>query len=305
MSKILATPKARAMAKQANIDLADLKIQHRKIEASDVENYIKSLKSAQTSAEKVEVSSSQAEKTSIPASIPPKLEGKREKIAPIRKAIARAMTNSWNSVAYVNLVNQIDVSDLWKLRKSVLEPVLKTSGVKLTFLAFIAKAILIALSEFPVMAAKYDEATSEIVYPDTLNLGLAVDTDAGLMVPVIKDAQKLSIVEIAKEIVRLAKAARERKIKPSEMQGGSFTITNYGSVGSLYGVPVINYPELAIAGVGAIIDSAEVKDGQIVASKIMHLTVAADHRWIDGATIGRFAARVKELLEKPEILGIL
>lgn len=150
--------------------------------------------------------------------------------------------------------------------------------MKLTFLAFIAKAILIALSEFPVMAAKYDEATSEIVYPDTLNLGLAVDTEAGLMVPVIKDAQKLSIVEIAKEIVRLAKAARERKIKPSEMQGGSFTITNYGSVGSLYGVPVINYPELAIAGVGAIIDSAEVKDGQIVASKIMHLTVAADHR---------------------------
>lgn len=306
MSKILATPKARAMAKQANIDLADLKIENRKIESSDVENYINSLKSAQTSAAKVESSTIQVEKVSSPAAVVSnKLEAKREKIAPIRKAIARAMTNSWNSVAYVNLVNQIDVSDLWKLRKSVLEPVLKASGVKLTFLAFIAKAILIALAEFPIMAAKYDEAASEIVYPDSLNLGLAVDTEAGLMVPVIKDAQNLSIVEIAKEIVRLAKAARDRKIKPSEMQGGSFTITNYGSVGSLYGVPVINYPELAIAGVGAIIDSAEVKDGQIVPAKIMHLTVAADHRWIDGATIGRFAARVKELLEKPEILGIL
>lgn len=306
MSKILATPKARAMAKQANIDLADLKIENRKIESSDVENYINSLKSAQTSAAKVESSTIQVEKVSSTAAVASnKLEAKREKIAPIRKAIARAMTNSWNSVAYVNLVNQIDVSDLWKLRKSVLEPVLKASGVKLTFLAFIAKAILIALAEFPIMAAKYDEAASEIVYPDSLNLGLAVDTEAGLMVPVIKDAQNLSIVEIAKEIVRLAKAARDRKIKPSEMQGGSFTITNYGSVGSLYGVPVINYPELAIAGVGAIIDSAEVKDGQIVPAKIMHLTVAADHRWIDGATIGRFAARVKELLEKPEILGIL
>ncbi|AJR12271.1 branched-chain alpha-keto acid dehydrogenase subunit E2 [Mesomycoplasma dispar] len=306
MSKILATPKARAMAKQANIDLADLKIENRKIESSDVENYINSLKSAQTSAAKVETPTIQVEKVSSPAAVVSnKLEAKREKIAPIRKAIARAMTNSWNSVAYVNLVNQIDVSDLWKLRKSVLEPVLKASGVKLTFLAFIAKAILIALAEYPIMAAKYDEAASEIVYPDSLNLGLAVDTEAGLMVPVIKDAQNLSIVEIAKEIVRLAKAARDRKIKPSEMQGGSFTITNYGSVGSLYGVPVINYPELAIAGVGAIIDSAEVKDGQIVPAKIMHLTVAADHRWIDGATIGRFAARVKELLEKPEILGIL
>ncbi|MXR13406.1 dihydrolipoamide acetyltransferase [Mycoplasma flocculare] len=306
MQKILATPKARAIAKQANINLADLKIESRKIESADVENYINSLKSAQTTTPKIEASAAQTEKVINPVVFASnKLEAKREKIALIRKAIARAMTNSWNSVAYVNLVNQIDVSDLWKLRKSVLESVQKAAGVKLTFLAFIAKAILIALTEFPIMAAKYDETSNEIVYPETLNLGLAVDTEAGLMVPVIKDAQNLSIVEIAKEIIRLAKAARERKIKPSEMQGGSFTITNYGSVGSLYGVPVINYPELAIAGVGAIIDSAEVKDGQIVAAKIMHLTVAADHRWIDGATIGRFAARVKELLEKPEILGIL
>ncbi|AJC49731.1 dihydrolipoamide acetyltransferase [Mycoplasma flocculare] len=306
MQKILATPKARAIAKQANINLADLKIESRKIESADVENYINSLKSAQTTTPKIETSAAQTEKVINPVVFASnKLEAKREKIALIRKAIARAMTNSWNSVAYVNLVNQIDVSDLWKLRKSVLESVQKAAGVKLTFLAFIAKAILIALTEFPIMAAKYDETSNEIVYPETLNLGLAVDTEAGLMVPVIKDAQNLSIVEIAKEIIRLAKAARERKIKPSEMQGGSFTITNYGSVGSLYGVPVINYPELAIAGVGAIIDSAEVKDGQIVAAKIMHLTVAADHRWIDGATIGRFAARVKELLEKPEILGIL
>ncbi|MXR39358.1 dihydrolipoamide acetyltransferase [Mycoplasma sp. MF12] len=306
MQKILATPKARAIAKQANINLADLKIESRKIESADVENYINSLKSAQTTTPKIETSAAQTEKVISPVVFASnKLEAKREKIALIRKAIARAMTNSWNSVAYVNLVNQIDVSDLWKLRKSVLESVQKAAGVKLTFLAFIAKAILIALTEFPIMAAKYDETSNEIVYPETLNLGLAVDTEAGLMVPVIKDAQNLSIVEIAKEIIRLAKAARERKIKPSEMQGGSFTITNYGSVGSLYGVPVINYPELAIAGVGAIIDSAEVKDGQIVAAKIMHLTVAADHRWIDGATIGRFAARVKELLEKPEILGIL
>ncbi|MDF9627383.1 2-oxo acid dehydrogenase subunit E2 [Mesomycoplasma ovipneumoniae] len=309
MSKILATPKARAMAKQANIDLADLKIEGRKIESSDVENYLNSLKSSPApavEAPKVEAPTPKTQPASTTTVSPTsKLDGRREKIAPIRKAIARAMTNSWNSVAYVNLVNQIDVTDLWKLRKSVLESVQKTTGIKLTFLAFIAKAILIALSEYPIIAAKYDETANEIVYPDTINLGLAVDTEAGLMVPVIKNAQTLSIVEIASEIVRLAKAARERKIKPSEMQGGSFTITNYGSVGSLYGVPVINYPELAIAGVGAIIDSAEVKDGQIVAAKIMHLTVAADHRWIDGATIGRFAARVKELLEKPEILGIL
>ncbi|MBG0730943.1 2-oxo acid dehydrogenase subunit E2 [Mycoplasma sp. 'Moose RK'] len=302
MSKILATPKAKAMAKAANINLADIKISGPKISSEDVEKYLNSLKSTPAPAPKV---TQTVEKPAQVAPKTPQLESRREPIPPIRKAIARAMTNSWNSVAYVNLVNQIDVTSLWNLRKLVLEPVQKAAGVKLTFLAFIAKAILIALADFPIMAAKYDEKSNEIVYPGTLNLGLAVDTEAGLMVPVIKDAQNLSIVEIAKEIIRLAGAARDKKIKPNEMQGGSFTITNYGSVGSLYGVPVINYPELAIAGVGAIIDSAEVKDGQVVAAKIMHLTVAADHRWIDGATIGRFAARVKELLEKPEILGIL
>lgn len=233
------------------------------------------------------------------------LSGKVEKVASIRKAIARAMKNSWSSVAYVNLVNEIDVTNLWYLRKKVVEDIQKTTGLKITFLSFISKAILIALQEFPILAAKYDEATESLVYPSTINLGIAVDTDAGLMVPVIKDAQNLSMVQIGLEINRLAKAARERKIKASEMSGGSFTITNYGSVGALYGVPVINFPEIAIAGVGAIQSNVRWVNGQATEGKVMHLTVAADHRWVDGGTIGRFISRVKELLEKPEILGII
>lgn len=233
------------------------------------------------------------------------LDGKRVKVTPIRKAIAKAMINSKNNVAYFSLVNEIDVSHLWDLRKSIVEDVLKTTGVKLTFLPYIAKAIIVALKEFPILAAKYDELTSEIVYPTTINLGIAVDTIAGLMVPVIKDSQNLTIIDLAKEISRLALAAREKTIKSNEMSGGSFTITNYGSIGALFGTPVINYPELAIAGVGAIIDKPIVKNGQIVPGKVMNLTVSADHRWIDGATVGRFLLRIKELLEKPEILGVL
>ncbi|WP_322949569.1 2-oxo acid dehydrogenase subunit E2 [Mycoplasmopsis cynos] len=233
------------------------------------------------------------------------LDGKRVKVTPIRKAIAKAMINSKNNVAYFSLVNEIDVSHLWDLRKSIVEDVLKTTGVKLTFLPYIAKAIIVALKEFPILAAKYDELTSEIVYPTTINLGIAVDTIAGLMVPVIKNSQNLTIIDLAKEISRLALAAREKTIKSNEMSGGSFTITNYGSIGALFGTPVINYPELAIAGVGAIIDKPIVKNGQIVPGKVMNLTVSADHRWIDGATVGRFLLRIKELLEKPEILGVL
>ncbi|TNK92957.1 dihydrolipoamide acetyltransferase, partial [Mycoplasmopsis pullorum] len=141
-------------------------------------------------------------------------------------------------------------------------------------------------------------------YPGNVNLGFAVDTEAGLMVPVINDANRLSIVELASEVSRLASVARKRTIKPAEMKGAGFTVTNYGSVGSLWGVPVINYPELAIAGVGAIIDKPVVKNGAVVPGKVMYLTVAGDHRWIDGAEIGRFASRVKELLENPEVLGV-
>ncbi|MGZ9413255.1 2-oxo acid dehydrogenase subunit E2 [Mycoplasma sp. AC157] len=295
MNKIISTPLARAIAAKMGIDINQVKGTgpFGRILKEDVLSFKVAPKTEVTPAVKPEVSSTNY------------LDGKREKITPIRKAIAKAMINSRDSVAYFSLVNEIDMTKLWDLRKSIVEDVQKTTGVKLTFLPYIAKAILVALREFPILAAKYDEANSEIVFPTTLNLGIAVDTEAGLMVPVVKDSQNLTIVELAKEISRLALAARDRKIKPNEMSGGSFTITNYGSVGALFGTPVINYPELAIAGVGSIVDRAVVKNGTIVPGKIMNLTVSADHRWIDGATVGRFASRVKELLEKPEILGVL
>ncbi|WP_117275101.1 2-oxo acid dehydrogenase subunit E2 [Mycoplasmopsis edwardii] len=301
MEKIISTPLARALAAKLGIDITQVKGTgpQGRILKDDVANFSKAPTSAPQT---TPVASTEAPKAVAPVA---SLDGKREKITPIRKTIAKAMVNSRDSVAYFSLVNEINVSRLWDLRKAVVDDVLKTTGVKLTFLPYIAKAIIIALKEFPILAAKYDEANGEIVYPTTINLGIAVDTAAGLMVPVVKDSQNLSMVDLAQEISRLALAARDKKIKPNEMSNGSFTITNYGSIGALFGTPVINYPELAIAGVGAIVDRPVVKDGQIVPGKVMNLTVSADHRWIDGATVGRFATRVKELLEKPEILGVL
>ncbi|WP_192805348.1 2-oxo acid dehydrogenase subunit E2 [[Mycoplasma] mobile] len=231
-------------------------------------------------------------------------ELKREKVTPIRKAIAKAMKNSWSNVAYTNLVNEINVGSLVSLREKIKDSVQDLTGVKVTFLPFIIKAITLALKEFPVLMAKYDEQASELVYSGTLNIGIAVDTEAGLMVPVIKNADKLNIIEIAKEITRLAVAARDKKIKADELKGSDFTVTNYASVGSLFGIPVINYPDMAIAGIGVIKDEPIVTKNGIVAGKIMNLTVAADHRWVDGATIGRFAQKVKHFLENPELLGV-
>ncbi|WP_214608199.1 dihydrolipoamide acetyltransferase family protein [Mycoplasmopsis agassizii] len=229
--------------------------------------------------------------------------GERKKVDFVRKAIAKAMKNSWANVAYVNLVHRANVSELWDYRAAIKDSLFELTGAKITFLAFIIKATTLALKEYPIFGAKFDEKTEEIVYPSAVNIGIAVDTDHGLFVPVIKDADKKNVIELAKEIVTLAKAARDKTLKPAQMSGATFTITNYGSVGSLHGVPVINYPEVGILGVGAIIDEAVVVKGEVKPGKVMYLTTAADHRWIDGSTIGRFTTRVVQLLENPRLLG--
>lgn len=139
------------------------------------------------------------------------------------------------------------------------------------------------------------------MYPSTINLGIAVDTDYGLVVPNIKDAQTKSVLALAAEIGDLATKARKKTLKGAEMANGTFTITNYGSAGSLFGTPVIKHPELAILGVGAIIDQYNAQ-GEL--QKIMYLTTAADHRWVDGAEVGRFTSRIKQLLENPDLLSV-
>ncbi|VEU58927.1 2-oxo acid dehydrogenase subunit E2 [Mycoplasmopsis gallinacea] len=299
---IKSTPLVRAFAKKENVNLELVKGSGMggRIKLQDVKDFLANQAAAPAASSAIKEAPAQvAQAKPVATGVP-----YSEPVTPIRKAIARAMTNSWDNVAYVNLVHEIDMSALWDLRSSIKDLVLKSENVKLTFLPYILKAVSIALKEFPKFTAKYNEAKSTLDYPGIVNLGFAVDTEAGLMVPVINDASNLSILELAKEVGRLAKAAREKTIKPNEMKGAGFTITNYGSVGSLWGVPVINYPEVAIAGVGAIVDKPVVKNGAIVPGKVMYLTVAADHRWIDGAEIGRFASRVKELLEKPEVLGV-
>ncbi|WP_029513232.1 2-oxo acid dehydrogenase subunit E2 [Mycoplasmopsis primatum] len=232
------------------------------------------------------------------------LEAKELPIPTIRKAIAKNLKEVVDSVAYCALTIKADVTNLWNLRSAVKDKVLKDHNVKLTFLSWIVKASSIALSEFPNFTAKWDAANAKIIYPDTINIGIAVDTPYGLVVPVIRGVEKLNVIDIQNEIVRLSTLARDKKLKMSDMTGGCFTITNVGSSGVLFGSPIMNKGEVAITATGAIIDELKLtKDAKVENRKIMYLSIAADHQWVDGADMARFQGRVKELIESPEQLG--
>ncbi|CAM9105469.1 2-oxo acid dehydrogenase subunit E2 [Mycoplasma todarodis] len=295
MKKILSTPVARAMANKKGIDITQVMGTgpNGRILKQDILDFKNNGNIKQETRQENHVSS--IERKSV-------MEDKRIKPSPMRKGIAKALKNSWNNVAYVNLVNEIDATELWDFRSKIKEDVLNETGTKITFLPFVVMATIKALKKYPIFNAKYDPQTEEIVYQKDINMGIAVDTESGLMVPVIKNADQLSLVEIAQEIERLAKACKDGSIKPSELRGSTYTITNYGSVDALYGVPVINHPNLAITGVGAIKDKVYFKDGNVVPGKVLHLTTAGDHQWIDGADIGRFAYDIRLSLEKPAML---
>lgn len=226
---------------------------------------------------------------------------KRVKTSSLRQAIAKNLKESWNQVAYVSQIIEVDVTELVQLRTQHKQTILNATGINLTYLPFIAKAVCHSLMKHPIFGATYDAKTQEIVYPDTLNLGIAVDTENGLFVPNIKDAQTKSVLGLAAEIVELAKKAKEKKLTSQDNSNGHFTITNYGSAGAVFGTPVIKYPEIAILGTGTIIKRLNSKQQT---RQLMYLTLAADHRWVDGVAMLQFLNDIKLFLENPSLLGI-
>jgi pyruvate dehydrogenase E2 component (dihydrolipoamide acetyltransferase) len=225
----------------------------------------------------------------------------------IRKAIAHHMQKSVRTAPHAVAMEEVDVTELWAVRKK--EKVrAENRGIKLTFLPFIVKAIVAGLKKHPNLNASLDEQKQAIMQKQYYNIGIAVDSEHGLMVPVIKNADEKSILEIAKEIVELAEKVRDRKIKPDEMAGGSFTLTNYGSIAGTFGVPVINYPEAAILGVGRIKDKPRMIGEGILSKqvlenrKILYLSLSFDHRIVDGADAARFLHDMIKNLEDPDNL---
>lgn len=219
----------------------------------------------------------------------------------VRRTIARNLVKAHLATAFVTCMDEADVSDLWDLRLRKLSA-LKEMGIHLTFFPFFIKAVQHALVEHPLLNAAVDEERDEIVVKKYCNIGIAVDTSEGLMVPVVKDVARKSILELAIEIQRLGERARERKITLEEMQGSTFTITDFGHFGGTYATPIINYPDVAILGCGRIADKPWVKDKQIVIRKILPLSLTFDHRVTDGVDAAGFLTKVARYLEDPTLI---
>ncbi|MFQ5422364.1 MAG: 2-oxo acid dehydrogenase subunit E2 [Phycisphaerae bacterium] len=223
---------------------------------------------------------------------------RRERIPQIRKAIARQMARAWAIIPHVTHADEADVTDLEGFRKEQ-GRVFADKGAKLTLTSFLVKAVTGTLQQFPQLNASFDEAASELILKDYIHIGIAVDTPRGLMVPVLRDADQKSLMQISAEMTDLADRAREFKTDIAEMRGGSFTITNVGALGGTMSTPMINYPEVAILGVGRLGWRPIVRDGEVVPRKVLPLFLSFDHRVVDGADGARFLNVVISFLENP------
>lgn len=219
----------------------------------------------------------------------------------IRKKIAEAMAHSKHTAAHFTYVEEVDMTEVVKLRESVKDEAAKRN-VKLTFLPFIIKAVIPALKEFPFLNSSLDDEKQQIILKGDYNIGIATDTAQGLIVPNIKGADAKSIWDLANEIQTLSQNARDGKSKLEDLKGGTFTLTNAGSIGGVFATPVINHPEVAILGVNAIRKRPVVKDDQIVIRDMMFLSISVDHRVVDGADAARFMNRLVFFLSDPKRL---
>lgn len=226
----------------------------------------------------------------------------REKMNGMRKAISHAMTQSKYTAPHVTILDEVEVTALVEHRTKF-KPVAEKASIKLTYLPYIIKALVAVTKKYPILNASLDDETEEIVFKNYHNVGIATDTERGLMVPVIKNADQKSIFSLATTITELSTAAHDGTIKATEMSEGTITITNIGSAGGAWFTPIINYPEVAILGIGRIQKQPIVNDmDEIVVGQVLKLSLSFDHRLIDGMTAQKAMNELKRLLGNPEIL---
>ncbi|HKK00587.1 MAG TPA: dihydrolipoamide acetyltransferase family protein [Desulfuromonadales bacterium] len=219
----------------------------------------------------------------------------------VRRTMAKTMAASAFSAVQATIMEQADGLALRQLRQRE-AAVAAERGVRLTWLPFIVKALTLALDHFPLLNSTYDPDKEEILQHRQVNIGFAVDTPDGLLVPVLRNVRSLSILDLAEALQDLTERARERKLAAAEFKGGTFTVSNYGALGGIWGTPVINPPEVAILGVGRIEETPVVRDGAVVARPLVPLSLTFDHRFIDGATAQRFLNDLVRHLEDPDII---
>jgi len=302
--RVIAMPSVRKYAREKGVDIREVQGSgdNGRVVKEDIDAFANGGQTSDAPATEEKAPAASAPKTEVKPYVAaqPELET-REKIKGIRKAISKAMVNSKHTAPHVTLMDEVDVTNLVALRKNFKE-VAAAQGTKLTYLPFVVKALTAAAKKYPAINASIDDVNEEIVYKNYFNIGIAADTDNGLVVPVVKDADRKSIFALADNINDLAGKARDGKLSGDEMKGGSITITNIGSAGGQWFTPVINHPEVAILGIGRIAEKAVVKNGEIVAVPVLALSFSFDHRLIDGATAQNALNLVKRLLNDPQLL---
>ena len=288
--EVLATPATRKLARDLNVDL------------SLVQGTGPGGRITDEDVHRLKASGTKAPTLTSPA---PERGGSEERIPlrGIRRKIAERMVKSKHTAAHVTHVDEVDMTEVVQLRERTKESTEKR-GVKLTFLSFIIKALIPAIKQYPYLNATLDDERQEIVLKRYYNIGIATNTEQGLVVPVLKSADHKSITQLAEEIARLGEKARTGQLTLDEVQDSTFTITNVGGIGGMFATPIINYPEVAILGVHKITKRPVVKDNQIVIRDMTYLSLSFDHRVLDGAMAAEFMNVIKQYLEDPKLLLI-
>lgn len=304
----VAPPSVRRLARELGIDLS--KVQGTdpggRITRQDLRNYIERLQTIAVRYKQMVArqAAPTPPATSAPAA-PPSGEPidfakwgpvRREPLSTLREVIARRMWESWSAIPHVTQFDEADFTRIQQLRKQF-GPAYEQKGVKLTVTPFIVRAVVETLRKHPVFNSSLDEIGRELVIKEYYHIGLAVDTEHGLLVPVVRNADRKSLLDLAQEIESLAQRARDRKLAREEMQGGSFTISNQGAIGGAHFTPIINRPEVAILGVGRGILKPVVRDNQVVPGFMVPLALSYDHRVIDGGSAARFIVDLIRALE--------
>jgi pyruvate dehydrogenase E2 component (dihydrolipoamide acetyltransferase) len=313
--KPLATPATRRTARELGVDLKIVPPtgSQGRVTMDDVQTYAKGGNGVTSSRDGAVSSEPATRRMDVPAitrdavkiAPPADTHGaileERVPFAGVRRKIAQKMHQSKNTAAHFTFVEECDVTALKALRARM-KPQAEALGVKLSFLPFIVKACVSALKKHPILNSALDESTNELVYRKYFHIGIAAATEAGLLVPVVKDADRKSLVDVAKEIDRLGKEARDGKSKASDLTGSTFTITSLGAQGGLFATPIINFPEVAILGVHQIKERPVVRNGRIEIGEVMLLSLSFDHRIVDGHIGAAFAYDVIGYLENPDRL---
>jgi pyruvate dehydrogenase E2 component (dihydrolipoamide acetyltransferase) len=294
---VAASPTIRKLARDLGLDLSRVRGTARggRITMEDLRAYIQRLQKL-AAQPKASTSTAPAKPAVEPIDFSKWGEVSKKPLSPLRKVIAQRMGESWSAVPRVTQFDDADITGLLAFQKKYADAYDK-KGARLTVTSFVLKAVADTLKKHPLLNSSLDEAAEEIVVKEYIHIGIAVDTEAGLIVPVIRDVDKKSLVELSKDLVSIATKARERKVSGDELKGGSFTISNQGAIGGAHFTPIVNKPEVAILGLGRAAQKPVVREGKIEVRTLMPIGLSYDHRVIDGANAARFTVDFVKALE--------